>query len=88
MGKKLFVLATCLAVILFISTTSMAGEIPKEIHIGATVSQSGHFSSEIGPFERLMKARADIVNADGGIMVKSYNKKLPVKFTIYDERSD
>lgn len=88
MGKKLFVLATCLAVVFLISATSMAEDIPKEILIGATVSQSGHFSSEIGPFERLMKAWADIVNADGGIMVKSYNKKLPVKFIIYDDRSD
>ncbi len=52
----------------------------------ATVSRTGHFSTEIGPFERLMDAWADIVNARGGLMVKG--KQIPVKFTIYDDKSD
>jgi branched-chain amino acid transport system substrate-binding protein len=58
------------------------------IHIGATVSQTGHFSTEIGPFKRLMNAWADLVNAQGGIMLKEYNRRLPVKFTTYDDKSD
>lgn len=77
-----------LVLIFFWASACLAGDIPNEIHIGATVSQSGHFSSEIGPFERLMKAWAEIVNAEGGLMVKSYGKKLPVKFTVYDDKSD
>jgi branched-chain amino acid transport system substrate-binding protein len=60
----------------------------KNIHIGATVSQSGHFSSEIGPFKRLMNAWADMVNDQGGIMVREHNMRLPVKFTVYDDRSN
>ena len=33
-----------------------AAGAPDKILIGATVSQTGHFSSEIGPFKRLMEA--------------------------------
>jgi len=35
-----------------------------------------------------MNAWADLVNGQGGIMVKEHGKKLPVKFTIYDDRSN
>jgi branched-chain amino acid transport system substrate-binding protein len=65
-----------------------AAGAPDKILIGATVSQTGHFSSEIGPFKRLMEAWADLVNAKGGIEMKKYGKKLPVKFIIYDDKSD
>ena len=65
-----------------------AAEAPDAIVIGATVSQSGHFSSEVGPFKRLMEAWADIVNKSGGIKLEKYGKSLPVKFVIYDDKSD
>ncbi len=82
------ILVFCVAAVWFMVMPFAALGAPDVIHIGATVSQTGHFSSEIGPFERLMKAWADMVNEQGGIMVKEYGKKLPVKFTIYDDRSD
>ena len=85
-GTKLMVL--CLTFVVLGAVPSLGQNVPKAIHIGATVSQSGHFSSEIGPFERLMKAWADIVNAQGGLMLKSYGKRIPVKFTVYDDKSD
>ena len=88
MKKNFRLLGTCLAVIFLVALPAWAGDVPKAIHIGATVSQSGHFSSEVGPFKRLMEAWADIVNGQGGIMVKDYGKSLPVKFTIYDDKSD
>ncbi|MFC1823957.1 amino acid ABC transporter substrate-binding protein [Thermodesulfobacteriota bacterium] len=65
-----------------------AEELPSAIRIGATVSQTGHFSSEIGPFRRLMEAWAEMVNERGGIPVKAGNRRLPVKFIIYDDKSD
>ena len=77
-----------LALALLLGTPFAAMGAPDAIHIGATVSQTGHFSSEIGPFKRLMNAWADIVNEKGGIMVKEYGKNLPLKFTIYDDKSD
>jgi len=78
----LLVISTCTGIQVF------AGPVPETIHIGATVSETGHFSSEVGPFRRLMGSWAEIINEKGGIMLKGYNKRLPVKFTTYDDRSD
>jgi branched-chain amino acid transport system substrate-binding protein len=88
MKKSLSVLVICLSAALLIGVPMAASEAPKAIRIGATVSQTGHFSSEIGPFKRLMNAWADIVNEQGGIMVEDYKKQLPVKFSVYDDKSD
>ena len=56
--------------------------------MGATVSVSGKFSTEIGPFQRLFKAWVDEVNSQGGIYLKKYGRKLPLKLITYDDRSD
>ena len=85
---KVTMAATLILVIGLLSSPLMAADVPDAIVIGATVSQSGHFSSEIGPFKRLMEAWADIVNEKGGIKLKKYGKSLPVKFVIYDDKSD
>lgn len=87
MRKTFFAFFVCLLLVLLI----MAGNAisaQEYIHIGATVSQTGHFSTEIGPFKRLMNAWADLVNDQGGIMLGGHNKRLPVKFTVYDDKSD
>ncbi|HDZ90320.1 MAG: amino acid ABC transporter substrate-binding protein [Deltaproteobacteria bacterium] len=89
MKRNFSILVTCcLTVALLIGIPVVAISASSYIHIGATVSQTGHFSSEVGPFKRLMNAWADLVNGQGGIMVKEHGKKLPVKFTIYDDRSN
>lgn len=88
MRKRLLALVICLVAVLLLGMPEGARSAPKAIHIGATVSQTGHFSSEIGPFKRLMNVWVDLVNEQGGIMLKEYNKRLPIKFTIYDDKSD
>lgn len=88
MKRIQLVVGVFLGLILLMGTPMVASSSPNAIHIGATVSQTGHFSSEIGPFKRLMNAWADIVNEKGGIMVKEYGQSLPVKFTIYDDKSN
>jgi len=87
MRKTLFTFFVCLLAVLLLMSGS-ASSAAEYIHIGATVSQTGHFSTEIGPFKRLMNAWADLVNTQGGILLKEYNKRLPVKFTVYDDKSD
>jgi len=60
----------------------------REIKIGATVSMTGKFSTEIGPFKKLMEAYAAAINERGGVYVKEAGKRLPLKFYVYDDRSD
>jgi branched-chain amino acid transport system substrate-binding protein len=67
---------------------SPAGEVPNEIRIGATLALSGRFTPMVGTFDRLCYSWAKLVNGRGGIYVKAYEKKLPVKFIIYDDKSE
>jgi branched-chain amino acid transport system substrate-binding protein len=74
--------------IIFVLADSPWAEPPKEIRIGATVSMSGKFSTEVGPFKQLMDAYAAEINAQGGIYVKAAGSRLPVRFIVYDDKSD
>ncbi|MEJ2656345.1 MAG: amino acid ABC transporter substrate-binding protein [Desulfobacterales bacterium] len=83
----LFFAMSALGIVLSPIFTACA-EPPKEIRIGATVSMSGKFSTEIGPFKQLMEAYATAVNHRGGVYVRSAGKRLPIKFIVYDDKSD
>jgi branched-chain amino acid transport system substrate-binding protein len=61
--------------------------IPETILIGGTIAQSGPMSAEVGPFKKMMDVWASLINEEGGLHVKVYDKKLPVKFVIYDDAS-
>lgn len=86
--KREWTMVLCLVLMMCLGALPAAAAAPDAIVVGATVSQSGHFSSEVGPFKRLMDAWAEMVNKDGGIFLREYNKKLPVKFVVYDDKSD
>ncbi len=89
MNRKLsMVIVSSVLALVILVVPAYSGDAPDAILIGATVSQTGHFSSEVGPFKRLMESWADLVNKQGGIMVKKYGRKLPVRFIIYDDKSD
>jgi branched-chain amino acid transport system substrate-binding protein len=60
---------------------------PEAILIGGTIAQSGPMSAEVGPFKKMMDVWADMLNEHGGLHVRAYNKKLPVKFVVYDDAS-
>ncbi len=83
-----FCLATILLTVLFTLAAQSHAEVPDAIRIGVTVSVSGKFSTEVGPFQRLCRAWVDGVNRRGGIYLKKYGKKLPLKLITYDDRSD
>jgi branched-chain amino acid transport system substrate-binding protein len=83
-----FCLAGILFTILFTLAAQSQAEVPDAIRVGVTVSVSGKFSTEVGPFQRLCKAWVDEVNRRGGIYLKKYGRKLPLKLITYDDRSD
>ena len=80
----------CLAILflivmlsIFFSQYSLAQD---EIRIGLTISESGHFSSEIGPFRKLVEVWAKDVNLKGGLKIG--NDQYPISLFIYDDKSD
>ena len=90
MKKRLFLILIA-GIVLFnfsILVPDSDAEVPDAIRVGATVSVSGKFSTEIGPFQRLFQAWVDEVNRQGGIYLKKYGRKLPLKLITYDDRSD
>lgn len=93
--KKLGLLLMLSAVITLSACQKQAEPVKKaapkpgrEIRIGATVSMSGKFSTEIGPFKKLMEAWAAAINERGGLYVKDQGARLKVKFVVYDDKSD
>lgn len=61
---------------------------PDAIRVGVTVSTTGKFATEVGPFRRLFEAWVADLNDKGGIYLSQYGRKLPVRLTMYDDRSD
>ena len=88
MNKKMFVigLVFLMAAAIIGPDLTWAAE-PKEIKIGATIALSGRFKGIVGTFDKLGDEWAGLVNERGGIYVKEYGKKLPIKFEIYDDAS-
>src|SRR5215510_8271663 len=65
-----------------------AAQRPDRVRIGGTVAVTGRFSSDWGPgIIEFMKAWEKVVNADGGVLVKEYNAKLPIELVLYDDES-
>jgi ABC-type branched-subunit amino acid transport system substrate-binding protein len=57
------------------------------IVFGTTISETGVFSTLAEKWRRMTEVFAEEVNKDGGVMVKACNKKIPIKFVIYDDQS-
>jgi branched-chain amino acid transport system substrate-binding protein len=63
------------------------GSCNDPIVLGTTLSETGPFSTLADKWRKLTEVFAEEVNKSGGIMVKACNKKVPVKFVIYDDQS-
>jgi branched-chain amino acid transport system substrate-binding protein len=63
------------------------GSCNDPIVLGTTISETGPFSTLTDNWRKMTEAFAEEINRDGGVMVSSCNKKLPIKFVIYDDQS-
>src|SRR5215469_13951355 len=79
--------AVVLAALSF-AAPAFAAEAPAEIKIGTLYASSGRFASISMPVYSSLKLWADQKNADGGVYVKAFDKKLPVKLVAYDDQSN
>jgi len=72
-----------------LAVTAAMGPAPaaaqESILVGASLSMSGPFAEEVGPFKKLMDTWAEMINAKGGI--KLGNRNVPIKFIIHDDAS-
>ncbi|MBS0559748.1 MAG: amino acid ABC transporter substrate-binding protein [Proteobacteria bacterium] len=60
---------------------------PDAIKIGALYASSGAYASISFTCHKALDLWAEMVNAQGGVFVKAYNRKIPVKLIEYDDQS-
>ncbi len=63
-------------------------QAPAEIKIGHLHASSGPYASISMPVYDGLKIWVDQVNAGGGIMVKPFNRKVPLRLISYDDQSN
>jgi branched-chain amino acid transport system substrate-binding protein len=73
---------------LMFASQAYAADAPTEIKIGTLYASSGRFASISMPVYTSLKLWVDSKNADGGVYVKAFDKKLPVKLVAYDDQSN
>lgn len=61
---------------------------PTEVVLGAALPLTGGQAREGGYFKKGYELAIKEINDAGGIMIKEYNKKIPIKLIIYDDKSD
>src|SRR6202041_1292863 len=64
-----------------------AADVPTEIKIGTLYASSGRYASISMPGYSGLKLWIDQKNADGGVYVKAFDKKIPLKLVAYDDQS-
>ena len=87
MMRKLIV-TLFLAFFAIFTSASRAAGAPAEIKIGTLYADSGTFAAISMPVYRGLKLWVDQTNAEGGVFVKPYNKKIPIKLIAYDDQSN
>lgn len=86
---KLLKLACLLVAATFgLADFAHAADAPDAIKIGTLYATSGTFANTSTTTYRGLQLWAELQNADGGVYVKAFDKKLPVKLIAYDDQSD
>src|SRR5579883_608478 len=70
------------------ATAAFAADAPAEIKIGTLHASSGTYASISETVFTGLKIWVDQKNADGGVFVKPFNKKIPIKLIAYDDQSN
>jgi branched-chain amino acid transport system substrate-binding protein len=82
-----FVVAS-LIVFAYAMAAQAAGQAPDAIKIGCTLPLTGRFAANGIEVRDGYEIAVQHINEDGGIFIKEYGKKLPVKLIMYDDESD
>jgi branched-chain amino acid transport system substrate-binding protein len=82
------VLGTLIASVMIVAEPGLAAEAPAEIKLGTLYASSGRFASISMPVHYGLKLWIEQKNAEGGVFVKAFNKKIPLKLVAYDDQSN
>jgi branched-chain amino acid transport system substrate-binding protein len=79
--------ATLLAALAIIGQ-ARAADAPAEIKLGTLYASAGRYASISMPVYNGLKLWVDQKNSDGGVYVKAFDKKIPIKLISYDDQSN
>ncbi len=91
MRSKSWLLVTGVLLAMFVSAffnPGLTAPAKESIRFGYSVALTGVFSAAAQSVVESYAVWEEIVNKRGGIYVKEYGKKLPVKMVFYDDQSD
>ncbi len=77
-----------LAAAVTLAGPAFAADAPAEIKIGTLYASSGRYASISMPVHSALKLWVEQRNADGGVYVKAFDKKIPIKLVAYDDQSN
>ena len=86
-GKSFLILMVAVIIMVFTISFSEA-QVKEKIRIGFSMSLTGNYSAGAADQMRAYELWLEKVNKAGGIPVKDLNKKLPVEFVYFDDKSE
>jgi branched-chain amino acid transport system substrate-binding protein len=87
-GKPWLFIAILLSLAVFTFSSLYAQSAPQSIKIGAVVPLTGRMASGGKDLKTGYEIAVKHINADGGIMVKEFGKKIPMELVMLDDESD
>jgi branched-chain amino acid transport system substrate-binding protein len=66
---------------------AQAADAPAELKLGTLYASSGRYASISMPVHYGLKLWIDQKNAEGGVYIKAFDKKIPIKLIAYDDQS-
>jgi len=91
MGTKVARLTAVMSIVVctaWLAFSQVAWAQKSEITVGAALPVTGRFSTEANDNLKALQMFVEDTNRQGGVMVKSLGKKLPLRFILYDDQSD
>ncbi len=85
-GILAIVLAVCVVCALAFSPAYAQKAAPKTIKVGALFEKTGFLATTGTRFSWGLRKAVEKINADGGIFVKEYNKKIPIELVEADHQ--
>ena len=86
--RRTTILALVLAFLIAPCRAASAADAPSEIKLGTLYASSGRFASISMPVHYGLKLWLDQKNAEGGVYVKAFDRKIPLKLVAYDDQSN
>ncbi|MFP5406768.1 MAG: amino acid ABC transporter substrate-binding protein, partial [Gammaproteobacteria bacterium] len=80
--------ASALLALSGLTPAAAADQAPSEIKLGTLYASAGPLASISMPVHYGLKLWIDQKNAEGGVYVKAFDKKIPIKLIAYDDQSN